>query len=110
MEINFDADGRTVEYKVEQIRRDHLLDHAYALTVHKAQGSEYDYVILPMVPEQMFMWYNNMDIEYHYDSISVEKRAPFLYGLQIVVQRQLQCSTLCIKLMIMQVDKFSFIQ
>ena len=60
MEINFDADGRTVEYKVEQIRRDHLLDHAYALTVHKAQGSEYDYVILPMVPEQMFMWYNNM--------------------------------------------------
>lgn len=40
-----DYDGNIVEYKSEDINE---LNLAYAITVHKSQGSEFDYVIMPV--------------------------------------------------------------
>lgn len=57
--IDFDDVGK-VPYREETIRRDSLLDHAWALTILKAQGSEYDYVILPLVSQHQRSWYCNM--------------------------------------------------
>ncbi len=40
-----DFDGRTVKYDYSRLDE---LEHAYAITVHKSQGSEYPIVIIPM--------------------------------------------------------------
>ncbi len=48
---------REVEYQREQITE---LDHAFAITVHKAQGSEFDVVILPIVSQHYRMLFRNL--------------------------------------------------
>ncbi len=50
--IIVDFDGRIVEYTSETFINITL---AYCVSVHKAQGSEYPIVILPVVPEHRFM-------------------------------------------------------
>ena len=45
MQIEFD-DGKTVEYPFAELED---LEHAYAITIHKSQGSEYPAVILPLL-------------------------------------------------------------
>ncbi len=40
-------DGRHVEYNSDELE---MVEHAYATTVHKSQGSEYQVVILPWLP------------------------------------------------------------
>ena len=45
MEIQFD-DGRTVQYPFGSLED---LEHAYAVTIHKSQGSEYPAVVLPIL-------------------------------------------------------------
>ncbi len=40
-----DFDGREVQYPYENLSD---LEHAYAITVHKSQGSEYPYVVIPI--------------------------------------------------------------
>lgn len=41
------SDGRHVEYNSDELE---MVEHAYATTVHKSQGSEYPMVILPWLP------------------------------------------------------------
>ncbi|MFG1945635.1 ATP-dependent RecD-like DNA helicase [Nonomuraea sp. NPDC048826] len=41
-------DGRTVEYAFDELDE---LTHAYAISVHRAQGSEYPFVVAPIVIE-----------------------------------------------------------
>ena len=50
MEIVFD--DKTVKYDFSYLEE---LEHAYAITVHKSQGSEYPIVIIPMyrAPEML---------------------------------------------------------
>ncbi len=43
--ICVDFDGKKVEYAFEELEQ---LEHSYAITIHKSQGSEFDYVILPI--------------------------------------------------------------
>ena len=45
-ELEF-SDGRRVEYGSEELE---MVEHAYATTVHKSQGSDYPMVILPWLP------------------------------------------------------------
>lgn len=53
--VNFD--GRLVEYDVTEL--DELL-HAYATTIHKAQGSEYPVVVMPVLMSHYVMLQRNL--------------------------------------------------
>ncbi len=55
--VRFTADGRSVLYQREQIAE---LEMAYAITIHKAQGSEFDAVILPVLTQHYRMLFRNL--------------------------------------------------
>lgn len=42
-------------YSCEATELNNIIDHGWALTVHKAQGKQYDYVYIPMVKDFKFM-------------------------------------------------------
>lgn len=44
MIVKFD-DDKEIEYTFEELDE---LEHAYAVTIHKSQGSEFDYVVIPL--------------------------------------------------------------
>jgi exodeoxyribonuclease V alpha subunit len=44
--VSVDFDGRHTEYDFSQLDE---LEHAYAITIHKSQGSEYPAVVLPLL-------------------------------------------------------------
>ena len=55
MKVNFD--GRVIEYDVTEL--DELV-HAYATTIHKAQGSEYPIVVMPIMMNHFVMLQRNL--------------------------------------------------
>nr|MCR5304650.1 AAA family ATPase [Lachnospiraceae bacterium] len=50
-------DGRNVEYELTEL--DELV-HAYATTIHKAQGSEYPFVVMPVMMNHYIMLQRNL--------------------------------------------------
>lgn len=56
LEISFD-DGKNVKYPVESLSE---LELAYAVTVHKSQGSEYDAVVMPVCDAPPQLMYRNL--------------------------------------------------
>jgi len=50
-------DGRDVEYEFSDL--DELV-HAYAVSVHKSQGSEYRAVVVPVLTQQYMMLQRNL--------------------------------------------------
>ncbi len=57
MVVTFFPAGREVEYKKEDIFE---LDLAYAITIHKSQGSEFAAVIIPVLTQHFKMLYRNL--------------------------------------------------
>jgi len=57
MIVVFSPDGREVEYQKEDIVE---LDLAYAITIHKSQGSEFATVIIPVLTQHFKMLYRNL--------------------------------------------------
>ena len=55
--LKVDFDGRAVEYDVTEL--DELV-HAYATTIHKAQGSEYPIVVMPVLMNHYVMLQRNL--------------------------------------------------
>ncbi len=56
-EIAFYPDGRKVVYQKDDILE---LDLAYAITIHKSQGSEFQAVIIPILTQHFKMLYRNL--------------------------------------------------
>ena len=55
--VHFYSDKRAVEYQRDQLSE---LDLAYAITIHKSQGSEFDCVIIPLVSQHFKMLFRNL--------------------------------------------------
>ena len=55
--LSVDFDGRTVEYDITEL--DELV-HAYAVTIHKSQGSEYPIVVMPILMNHYVMLQRNL--------------------------------------------------
>lgn len=77
----FDAESRVPRYvdkvftfKIEEARS--MLKVAYACTVHKVQGQEFDYVILPMTMKYGIMLYRNLV----YTAITRARKKVFIFG------------------------------
>ena len=55
--LHIDFDGRNAVYTSEMLNK---LEHAYAITIHKSQGSEYKAVIMPITPFTPQLLYRNL--------------------------------------------------
>ena len=55
--VSFFPDGRTVDYKRDDVPE---LDLAYAITIHKSQGSEFGAVIIPVLTQHFKMLFRNL--------------------------------------------------
>ena len=73
-------DNRCVEYSSEDME---MIEHAYATTVHKSQGSEYSVVILPWMP----MFYKMLRRNILYTAITRAKVKLILVGSKQAVYR-----------------------
>ena len=57
LSVSFFPDGRMVEYTQDAIPE---LDLAYAITIHKSQGSEFEAVIIPVLTQHFKMLFRNL--------------------------------------------------
>lgn len=65
--------GHNVSYKRDEIMS---ITHAYAMSIHKSQGSEFEHVIMPMSPSFSRMLYNKL----LYTGVSRAKKSLVLIG------------------------------
>lgn len=70
--------GRTLEYGVDDLSN---VDLAYATTIHKAMGSEYETVIMPLLKAHTIMMYRNL----LYTGITRAKKRVVLIGQKQVL-------------------------
>ena len=71
--VNFD--GRYADYPLESLGE---LELAYATTIHKSQGSEYDTVIVPILPAHRILLSRNL----LYTAITRAKRRVIIVGIK----------------------------
>ena len=71
--MNTDAEDRIVEYGIQDMAN---IELAYATTIHKAMGSEYDIVILPIIRSHAIMLKRNL----LYTAVSRARRRIILVG------------------------------
>ena len=55
--IEIDFEGNIVEYEKKNLKQ---IKHAYAITIHKSQGSEFEHVIMPISNSYYKMLYNKL--------------------------------------------------
>ena len=67
------GDGRSHEYGTDELE---MLELAYAMTIHKSQGSEYDTVIIPMMSSHYIMLRRNLI----YTAITRAKKKVIIVG------------------------------
>ena len=97
-EVLVDYDGKSVAYDFGELDEIAL---AYALTIHKAQGSEYPAVVMPLHTQHFMMLRRNL----LYTGLTRGKKLVVLVGsrkaLEMAVRRQetgRRCSRLCERL------------
>lgn len=79
------GDGRKFTYKAEDLSR---LELAYATTIHKAMGSEYDVVIIPMLKAHSIMLSRNL----FYTAITRAKKRVILVGQKAALFMAIHCN------------------
>lgn len=72
-EITINFDGNKVKYKPKDYK---AIKHGYAISVHKAQGSEFEIVVMPIIKEYRIMLYKKLV----YTAITRAKRSLILVG------------------------------
>ncbi len=85
LEIEFD-EGRIVKYPFQQIEE---LEHAYAVTIHKSQGSEYPAVLIPLMPGPRLLYTRNL----LYTAITRAKKCVILVGEEKVFYGMIENDT-----------------
>ena len=80
--VRFD-DGRTCEYRFDALEN---LEHAYAVTVHKSQGSEFPAVVLPLYGVPSGLVCRNLI----YTAVTRAKKLVILVGSVEVLERMVQ--------------------
>lgn len=80
--MKIDFDGRVAVYTTEMLNK---LEHAYAVTIHKSQGSEYKAVVMPLTAVSEQLLYRNL----LYTGITRAKENIILVGQKPVVGRML---------------------
>ncbi len=83
--VSFDNEW-TVEYTFQELDE---LTHAYAISVHKAQGSEYPAVVMPVLPQQGRLLQRNL----LYTAVSRARNLVVLAGSRDAVRRAVQNNT-----------------
>lgn len=78
LEVHFD-DNRQVTYSFKQAEE---LEHAYAITIHKSQGSEYPAVIMPLLSGPRMLMNRNL----LYTGVTRAKRCVTIVGNEKTVQ------------------------
>lgn len=81
--ITADFDGILVEYAGEQL---YNITHAYCISIHKSQGSEYPIVILPVVGDYRHMLQKRLI----YTAVTRAKKSLVLLGEREVFHRSIQ--------------------
>lgn len=76
--VEFD-EGRMVEYTLNQLEE---LEHAYAITIHKSQGSEYPAVVMPLLTGPRMLMNRNL----LYTAVTRAKNCVTIVGSQNTVQ------------------------
>lgn len=71
--IVIDFDGNKIDYKKEDMN---MVKHAYAISIHKSQGSEFPNVIMPITKSYYKMLYNKLI----YTGVSRAKKSLVLIG------------------------------
>ncbi len=81
--LTIDFDGRIAVYTTEMLNK---LEHAYSVTIHKSQGSEYKAVIMPLTAVSEQLLYRNL----LYTGITRAKENIILVGMRGIVERMVQ--------------------
>lgn len=79
MNVTIDFEGRIAIYTSEMLRK---LEHAYAITIHKSQGSEYDAVIIPITGFTKNLLYRNL----LYTGVTRAKKLLIIIGTKELVR------------------------
>ncbi|MFR0880898.1 MAG: ATP-dependent RecD-like DNA helicase, partial [Oscillospiraceae bacterium] len=80
MEVVVSFDGRTAVYTFDMINQ---LELAYAVTVHKSQGSEFEAVIMPILGGFEKLYYRNL----LYTAVTRAKKLLIIIGSEEVIAR-----------------------
>lgn len=78
--VVIDFDGRIAVYTSDMLNR---IEHAYSITVHKSQGSEFNAVILPIVAVSDKLLYRNL----LYTAVTRAKQILILVGQKELIQK-----------------------
>lgn len=77
--VDINYDGRLATYGFSELDQ---IEHSYAITVHKSQGSEFDVVILPIMRSAPMLLTRNL----LYTAITRAKKLLIIVGSKDVIQ------------------------